>query len=79
MRKLRVFLFLTLMSGGSAFAAAPAGEVRRPNILFVLADNWGWPHAGALGDPLAQTPVFDRIAGTLVDAFVKRAAQVYGE
>lgn len=24
-------------------------------------------------------PVFDRIAGTLVDAFVKRAAQVYGE
>ena len=28
----------------------------------MLADNWGWPHAGALGDPLAQTPVFDRIA-----------------
>ena len=24
-------------------------------------------------------PVFDKIAGNLVDAFVKRAAQVYGE
>jgi ribosome-associated toxin RatA of RatAB toxin-antitoxin module len=24
-------------------------------------------------------PVFDKIAGSLVDAFVKRAGQVYGE
>jgi len=24
-------------------------------------------------------PVFDKIAGSLVDAFVKRATQVYGE
>ncbi len=39
-----------------------AEEARRPNILLVLADNWGWPHAGILGDPMAQTPVFDRIA-----------------
>ncbi len=32
-----------------------------PNILFFIADNWSWPHAGALGDPTAQTPVFDRM------------------
>ena len=62
MRMLRVLPFLFLTAVGVASAAAPAGEVRRPNILFMLADNWGWPHAGALGDPLAQTPVFDRIA-----------------
>ena len=62
MRKFRVPLSLAFTLSVAAFAAAPAGEVRRPNILFVLADNWGWPHAGALGDPLAQTPVFDRIA-----------------
>jgi arylsulfatase A-like enzyme len=45
-------------------AAAPlaAADPARPNILLVLADNWGWPHAGALGDPVARTPVFDRIA-----------------
>ena len=38
-------------------AAAPlaAADPARPNILLVLADNWGWPHAGALGDPVART------------------------
>ncbi|HOA51707.1 MAG TPA: sulfatase [Thermogutta sp.] len=34
----------------------------RPNILFAIADDWGWPHAGAYGDPVVQTPTFDRIA-----------------
>ena len=34
----------------------------RPNILLILADNWRWPNAGALGDPMALTPAFDRIA-----------------
>ncbi len=28
-----------------------AGTVdRRPNILFALADDWGWPHAPHYGD-----------------------------
>ncbi len=34
----------------------------RPNILFAIADDWSWPHAGAYGDPVVQTPTFDRIA-----------------
>src|SRR5690606_26900727 len=34
----------------------------RPNILFCIADDWGWPHAGAYGDPVVKTPVFDRVA-----------------
>jgi len=34
----------------------------KPNILFILADNWRWPTAGALGDPMAHTPAFDRVA-----------------
>jgi len=34
----------------------------RPNILFCLADDWGWPHAGAYGDRVVKTPTFDRIA-----------------
>ena len=33
----------------------------RPNILLILADNWRWPTAGVLGDPMARTPTFDRI------------------
>jgi arylsulfatase A-like enzyme len=53
-----------VMAGLLVLGARPLGatENRRPNILFVLADNWAWPHAGALGDPMAQTPAFDRIA-----------------
>ena len=35
---------------------------KRPNILFAIADDWGWPHAGAYGDPVVKTPAFDRIA-----------------
>ena len=34
----------------------------RPNILFFMADDWSYPHAGALGDPVVKTPNFDRIA-----------------
>ena len=33
-----------------------------PNILFCIADDWGWPHAGAYGDPVMKTPAFDRLA-----------------
>jgi N-sulfoglucosamine sulfohydrolase len=33
----------------------------RPNILIAIADDWG-AHAGAYGDDVVQTPMFDRIA-----------------
>ena len=39
-----------------------ATEGKRPNILFCIADDWGWPHAGAYGEPVVKTPTFDRIA-----------------
>ena len=53
-----------------AAAGAGAGEpgktappaARRPNILFCIADDWGWPDAGAYGDPVVKTPAFDRVA-----------------
>jgi len=34
----------------------------KPNILLCMADDWGWPHAGAYGDEGIATPSFDRIA-----------------
>jgi N-sulfoglucosamine sulfohydrolase len=52
-------------------AAEPV--VAHPNILFCIADDWGWPDAGAYGDPVVKTPAFDRVAreGLLVEnAFV---------
>ena len=27
-----------------------------------MADDWGWPHAGAYGDEVVKTPTFDRLA-----------------
>ena len=34
---------------------------QRPNIVVCMADDWSWPHAGVLGDPVVKTPNFDRI------------------
>jgi len=42
--------------------AADTETENRPNILFCFADDWGWPHAGAYGDPVVKTPAFDRLA-----------------
>lgn len=39
-----------------------AAEPTRPNILFVIADDWGNGHAGAYGCPWVKTPTFDRLA-----------------
>jgi arylsulfatase A-like enzyme len=38
-----------------------AAEAARPNILFVIADDWG-RHAGAYGTTWVRTPGFDRVA-----------------
>ena len=49
-------LLLTLSLALSA-SAAP-----RPNIVFCIADDWGWPHAGSYGDAVVKTPIFDGLA-----------------
>ena len=43
-------------------ASSDEGSDARPNILFAIADDWSWPHAGVYGDRVVQTPVFDRVA-----------------
>ncbi|MDW3647737.1 MAG: sulfatase [Bacteroidia bacterium] len=35
---------------------------QQPNILFLIADDWSYPHAGILGDPQVKTPTFDHLA-----------------
>lgn len=49
---------LMLLAGALVAAAADA----RPNILYCLADDWSWPHAGVYGDRVIRTPTFDRVA-----------------
>ncbi len=42
--------------------ASEEASASRPNILLAIADDWGWPNAGAYGDPAVRTPAFDRLA-----------------
>ncbi|WP_320178504.1 sulfatase [Roseovarius pacificus] len=58
-------LFLAQAAAGlcaAGFRTSRAQTVKRPNILFAIADDWSWPHASAHGAPQIQTPVFDRVA-----------------
>ena len=52
----------TAWLGLAEAAVARPDEEARPNILLAIADDWGWPHAGAYGDPAVRTPAFDRLA-----------------
>lgn len=42
--------------------APPRESAQRPNILFLIADDWSYPHAGVYGDRVVRTPAFDRLA-----------------
>jgi N-sulfoglucosamine sulfohydrolase len=65
MKRERGFIGCRLLAGILSIAASACGPslhaAEKPNILFIVADNWRWPTAGALGDPMARTPTFDRI------------------
>ncbi len=60
----RVLLALAISTGGMLMEAATirADDPDRPNILFVIADDWGYGHAGAYGCNWVKTPAFDRVA-----------------
>jgi N-sulfoglucosamine sulfohydrolase len=67
--------FVASAVAGWPAAAMTAAErpQRRPNILFLFADDWMFPHASCLGDAVVKTPTFDRVVRTGVlftNAFV---------
>ena len=43
-------------------ALPEAAKNSRPNILFCISDDQSYAHTGANGDPVIQTPAFDRVA-----------------
>lgn len=57
----RQFLSVNLTAGLAA-AAATAQTASRPNVLFIIFDDWGHQHAGAYGCTWVKTPNFDRVA-----------------
>lgn len=56
---LRTAIAAVLCIGGAAMADGPGA---RPNILFCIADDMSFPHAGAYGCTWVKTPAFDRVA-----------------
>lgn len=56
------FLLCFLFFGLLLPVGADKHSEQSPNILFAIADDWGWPHASAYGDAVVQTPTFDSIA-----------------
>ena len=54
-----LLIMLGLCAGPIAAARAQAA---RPNILFAVADDWSYGHAGAYGCKWVRTPAFDRVA-----------------
>ena len=52
---------VTQPSAGATAPTSPAKADPRPNILFAIGDDWGWPHAPAYGDKVVKTPAFDRL------------------
>ncbi len=56
-------LFWFLIIPGCASEGQKAKiDLPQPNILFLIADDWSYPHAGIYGDPVVRTPTFDQLA-----------------
>ena len=56
----RFFLaaFVLFLAGGISSAA----EARRPNVVFIIADDLGWGDLGSYGQKIIRTPRLDRMA-----------------
>jgi len=50
------------LTAATVLAASIQTASARPNILFCISDDQSYAHTGANGDPVVQTPGFDRIA-----------------
>ena len=57
----RIFLCGLLACVSLCFEVVQAAG-QRPNILFAIADDWSYGHAGAYGCSWVETPAFDRVA-----------------
>lgn len=59
---MRSLTLLALLVSATPVAAQVKKPDARPNVLVIVADDWGWPHAGVYGDKVVKTPNFDRVA-----------------
>jgi arylsulfatase A-like enzyme len=58
-----LFVLTSLLALVSPLIWAPASSApAKPNILFAIADDWSFGHAGAYGCKWVNTPAMDRVA-----------------
>ncbi len=75
-----VLTSIALGSAASAFsqqrAATPEAVAKRPNVIFILADDWGWGDLSVYGHQRLRTPNLDQMArqGTLWTQFYVNAS-----
>lgn len=55
-------MFCAIAAQVSATGDQSPSSDARPSILFCIADDWSYPHAGVYGDKVVKTPTFDRLA-----------------
>jgi N-sulfoglucosamine sulfohydrolase len=60
--RLSLALAALLLALSSELSVAGTAQAPRPNILFAIADDWSYGHAGAYGCSWVKTPAFDRVA-----------------
>jgi arylsulfatase A-like enzyme len=61
---MKSFFWICAMFGGvlSCLSAAPVAD--RPNVLFILADDFGWGDLRCYGNPVVDTPALDALAAS---------------
>ena len=61
-KKILTILTLSLLMVQMPYGLIGQVAIKKPNILFAIADDQSYPHASVYGQPMYKTPVFDSIA-----------------
>jgi arylsulfatase A-like enzyme len=64
-RIILVFLLALLCLDTAVYG--DSATAKRPNIVFIFADDWGWGDLGCHGHPYVKTPNIDRLASEGAD------------